>query len=80
MKIVFVSMRKYKMCLGWKYRLKNFISISRVWSGKIIQFRILCEYGFDIDLRKGGFQITDLLTDKEKKSFWMRMNLLRRRN
>jgi hypothetical protein len=80
MKIVFVSMRKYKMCLGWKYRLKNFITISRVWSGKIIQFRILCEYGFDIDLRKRGFQITDLLTDKEKKSFWMRMNLLRRRN
>jgi hypothetical protein len=80
MKIVFVSMRKYKMCLGWKYRLKNFITVSRVWGGKIIQFRILCEYGFDIDLRKGGFKITDLLTDKEKRSLWMRMNLLRRRN
>lgn len=40
----------------------------------------MCEYGFDIDLRKSGFKITDLLTDKEKPSFWMRMNLLRRRN
>lgn len=76
MKIVFVSMRKYKMCLGWKYRLKNFFSIKKYWSGKIIQFRILCKYGFDIDLRKGGFKITDLLTEKEKKRFnlgmWLR--------
>lgn len=73
-------MRKYKMCLGWKYRLKNFISVKRYFSGKVIQFRIMCEYGFDIDLRKGGFQITDLLTEKEKRSFWMRMDFLRRRN
>jgi hypothetical protein len=73
-------MRKYKMCLGWKYRFKNFITIKRYWSGKIIQFRILCEYGFDIDVREGGFKITDLLTEKEKHNFWMKVNLLRRRN
>lgn len=79
MKIVFVSMRKYKMCLGWKYRLKNFVSISRVWSGKIIQFRILCEYGFDIDLRQGSF-IDQMLTDDEKRSFWLRRSLSKRRN
>jgi hypothetical protein len=79
MKIVLVSMRKYKMCLGWKYRLKNFISISKMWSGEIIQFRILCEYGFDIDLRQGSF-IDKMLTDKEKRSFWLRMDLLKRKN
>lgn len=68
------------MCLGWKYRFKNFITVEKYWSGKIIQFRILCEYGFDIDLRGGGFKVVDLLTDNEKRSFWIRMNLLRRRN
>ena len=73
-------MRKYKMCLGWKYGLKNFFTIEKYWSGKIIQFRILCEYGFDVDLRDGGFKITDLLTDGEKSKFWITMNLLRRRN
>ncbi len=80
MKIQLVSMRKYKMCLPLKYRLKHFFSITRMWSGKIIQFRILCEYGFDIDLRKGGFKITDLLTDKEKPSFFLRISLLNRKN
>ena len=78
MKIVWVSMRKFKMRLSWKYRLKHFISIEKCWSGKIIQFRILCEYGFNIDLREGGFKITDLLNDKEKKRFdlgmWLRKN------
>jgi hypothetical protein len=72
-------MRKYKMCLGWKYRLKNFISVKKYFSGKVIQFRILCEYGFDIDLRKGGF-FNWMLTDKEKESFWMRLNFWQRRN
>ncbi len=79
MKIVFVSMRKYKMCLGWKYRLRHFFSITKYFSGNLIQFRILCEYGFDLDFRKGTI-IDQLLTDKEKKSFWMRMDLLRRKN
>lgn len=59
-------MRKYKMCLGWKYRLKNFLTIKKVWSGKLIQFRFLCEYGVDIDLRK-RFNILDSLTKDEKK-------------
>ncbi len=68
------------MCLGWKYRLKNFFTIKRYWSGKIIQFRILCEYGFDIDLRKGGFKITDLLTEKEKKRFYLGMWLRKSKN
>lgn len=80
MKIVFVSMKEYKMCLGWKYRLKHFISISKIWGGKIIQFRVLCEYGCDIDLRKGGFVFTDLLTDKEKKRFDLGMWLKRSKN
>lgn len=80
MKITFVSMQKYKMCLGWKYRLRNFLTIHKMWSGKIIQFRILCEYGFDIDLRKGGFQFTDLLTEKEKKRFRLGMWLRRNKN
>lgn len=79
MKIVFVSMRKWHMQLGWKYRLKKFVSIQKVWGGKVIQFRIMCEYGFDIDLRKGSF-IDQMLTEKEKRSFWLRMNLLKRRN
>jgi hypothetical protein len=79
MKIRFVSMREYKMCLGWKYRLKKFISIDRYFSGKLIQFRIMGEYGFDIDLRKGTF-IDQMLTDKEKRSFWLGMDLLKRRN
>jgi hypothetical protein len=69
MKIRFVSMRKYKMCLGWKYRLKHLFSIDKYWSGKIISVMFLCEYGFDIDLHKGGFKFADLLTDKEKKRY-----------
>lgn len=73
-------MRKYKMRLGWRYRLKNFISIKKYWSGKIIQFRILCEYGFDIDLRKGGFKITDLLNEKEKRRFYLGMLLRKQKN
>lgn len=52
---------------------------SKVWSGKIWQFRILRDYGFDLDFRN-GFKITELLTDKEKKSFWLRMNLRHRKN
>lgn len=68
MRIVFISMRKYKMRLGWKYKLKNLFTIEKVWGGKIIQFRILCEYGFDIDLRK-RFNVLDLLTKEEKKRF-----------
>ena len=80
MKIVLVSMRKYKMRLGWKYRLKNFLTIEKLWRGKIIQFRILCEYGFDIDLREGGFKITDLLNDKEKKRFYLGMWLRKNKN
>lgn len=67
MKIRFVSMRKYNMCLGWKYRLKNFFTIEKYFSGKLIQIRVLCEHGIDIDLRKGSFKFIDLLTDKEKK-------------
>lgn len=71
MKIQFISMRKYKMRLGLKYRLKNFFSIKKYFSDKLIQFRILCEFGFDIDLRKGS--IMDLLlTDKEKELFMIR--------
>ena len=73
-------MRKYKMCLGWKYRIKHFFSIDRVWSGKIIQFRILCEYGFDIDLRERGFKITDLMNKKEKKRFYLGMWIRRNKN
>lgn len=80
MKIRFVSMRKYKSCLGWKYRLKNFFAIKKYWSGKIIQFRILCEYGVDIDLREGGFKITDLLNEKEKKRFYLGMWLRKNKN
>ena len=80
MKIVLVSMRKYKMRLGWKYRLKHLFTIEKYWSGKIIQFRILCEYGFDIDLREGGFKITALLNDKEKKRFYLGMWLRRNKN
>jgi hypothetical protein len=66
MKITFISMRKYKMCLGWKYRLKHFISTDKSWSGKIIRIMFLCEYGIRIDLRNDGFKLIDLLTDKEK--------------
>ena len=72
MKIKFVSMRRYNMCLGWKYRLKNFFKVSRYFGGKLIQFRLLCEYGFDIDLRHGTF-IDYLLTNEEKGSFWGRV-------
>jgi len=79
MKIVFVSMRKYKMCLGWKYRLKNFFSIKKYFSGKVIQFRILCEYGYDLDFRKGTI-IDLLLTDKEKRRFWLGMSMRNRKN
>lgn len=68
------------MCLGWKYKLRNFLTIRKIWSGKIIQFRIICEYGFDIDLRKDGFQFTDLLTEKEKKRFRLGMWLRRNKN
>ena len=68
MKIQFVSMIKYKMKLGLKYRLKNFFSIKKYFSNKLIQFRILCEFGFDIDLREGSI-IDLLLTDKEKRLF-----------
>jgi hypothetical protein len=68
------------MCLGWKYRLKNFFTIEKYWSGKIIQFRILCEYGFDIDLRDGGFKLTDLLNEKEKKRFYLGMWLRKNRS
>jgi len=60
-------MRKYNMCLGWKYRLKHLFSIDKSWSGKIVRIMFLCEYGIRIDLRKGGFKFADLLTDKEKK-------------
>ena len=56
------------MLLGWKYRLRNFISIDRYWNGKLISFRIMCEYGFDIDLRKGSF-IDWILTKPEKQIF-----------
>ena len=35
MEIRFVSMRKYKMCLVWKYRVKNFITVEKYWEGKI---------------------------------------------
>lgn len=62
-------MRKYKMCLGWKYRLKHLFSIDKSWSGKIIQIMFLSEYGIRIDLRGGGFKLIDLLTKKEKKNF-----------
>ena len=68
MKIVFVSMRKYKMRLGWKYRLKNFVSFKKYWNGKIWQFRIMCEYGFDLDFRKGTI-IDNLLTNSAKAIF-----------
>ena len=56
------------MCIGWKYKLRHFITVERYWSGKIIQFRIMCEYGFDIDLRKGSF-IDWMLTPSEKQIF-----------
>jgi len=72
-------MRRYKMYLGWKYRLLHFIEIKKYFSGKLIQFRIMCEYGFDIDLRQGTF-FDWMLTEKEKKTFWMRINLLGRKN
>lgn len=78
MKVVWVNMRKYKMTkMPFKFYLPRF---SKVWSGKIWQFRILRDYGFDLDFRKGGFKITDLLTEKEKKSFWLRMWLSKRKN
>ena len=56
------------MRLGVKYRLKHFISIKKHWNKKIISFRILCEWGFDIDLRHDSI-IDLLLTGKEKKLF-----------
>ena len=71
MKIQFVSMRKYKMCLTTKYRLKHLFSINRYFDGKVIQFRILCEWGFDIDFRQGSI-IDLLLTEKEKQQFYVR--------
>lgn len=73
-------MRKYKMCLGWRYRLRHFFSFDKTFSGKVISFRIMCEYGFDIDLRKGGFKITDLLTPTEKKRFNLGMWLRKHKN
>jgi hypothetical protein len=61
-------MTKYKMCLGWKYRLKNFFTIEKYWSGKIIQIRFFVEHGFDIDLRKGGFKFSDLIVKKDNNA------------
>jgi ferredoxin-NADP reductase len=72
-------MRKYKMCLGWEYRLKNILSFKKYWSGKIWQFRFMEEYGFDLDFRNGDF-LESMLNKKEKQSFQMRKDLLKRKN
>ena len=40
-------------------------TFNKYWSGKIWNFSIY-KYGISIDFR-GGFQMTDLLNDKEKK-------------
>jgi hypothetical protein len=53
-------------------------TFNKYWSGKIWNFSIY-KYGVSIDFR-GGFQMTDLLNDKEKKSFWLRIGLLGRKN
>lgn len=72
-------MRKYKMCLGWKYRLKNLFSFKKYWSGKIWQFRFMVEYGFDIDFRNGDF-LESMLNEREKQDFRMRKDLLIKKN
>tara|TARA_Y100000389_G_scaffold185290_1_gene204555 strand:+ start:79 stop:318 length:240 start_codon:yes stop_codon:yes gene_type:complete len=79
MKIRLVSMRKYKMLLGWKYRLKNLITFKRTFSGKVLDVMFMCEYGISIDNRKGNF-IDWMLTDKEKIRFNIGMNLRKRKN
>lgn len=77
MKIVWVNMRKYKMSkMPFRFYLPRF---SKAWNGKIWQFRILRDYGFDLDFRK-DFQITDLLTDNEKKRFFINIWLFGKRN
>jgi hypothetical protein len=53
-------------------------TFNKYWSGKIWNFSIY-KYGVSIDFR-GGFQMTDLLNDTEKKSFWLRIGLLIRKN
>lgn len=53
-------------------------SFRKSWNGKIWTFSVY-KYGVTIDFR-GGFKITDLLTEKEKKSFWLGLSLLRRKN
>lgn len=53
-------------------------SFNKFWNGKLWDFSIY-KYGVTLDFR-GNFEITDLLNNKEKKTFWMRINLLNRRN
>lgn len=83
MKIRFISMRKYKMSLPLTYRLKNLLTFKKYWSGKIWSFRLMCEYGFDLDFRQGNL-IDQLLTDKERAGFWrrvwLRLSLHHRKN
>lgn len=79
MKVRLVSMRKYKMRLPVLYRLKNLITFKKYWSGKIWSVMFMCEYGFDIDFRKGSL-IDNMLNENEKPSFWMRINLLGRKS
>lgn len=70
-------MRKYKMT---KMPIRFYLPmLQRFFSGKVWQFTILRDFGVEIDFRK-KFEITDLLTDKEKKRFWLGISLLKRKN
>ena len=53
-------------------------SFNKYWSGKIWNFSIY-KYGITLDFR-GDFKLTDLLNEKEKKSFSLRLLLSKRKN
>lgn len=53
-------------------------SFSKYWSGKIWNFSIY-KYSISLDFRN-GFNLTDLLNNKEKKRFYLGMWLRKNRN
>lgn len=70
MKVRIVNLGKYKMCIGWKYKLKHLFSFDRYWSGQIWHFMFICTYGIEFDFRTGNI-IDKLLTTREKEQFYI---------
>jgi len=68
MKIRFINLRKYKMSkMPLRFYLPRF---EKYWSGKIWQFKILRDYGIELDFRTHKGIIDMLLSPKEQISFW----------